>query len=657
MNVKKVARTVFMVILFTLIIISFAFWGLNRNMLTGVQSGVVLAAGSHNIDRDDYKRDFDRLRQQEEQRQRHPVSADELAAQGADVYVLNQLKTQLSLRVILGRLGVKPGMEMMAEELRKVPEFFDEVSGRFDRNKYRSFLNEQHLTDKKVKESVSDGIAMQHLSSALGVGMKPPTILAASEALMVHQNRDVSVLYVTPAMAGAIPAPTDAQLTAFMNENADSMRIRNPETRVLTIARFKLSDVAATVTPTEADIQKIIDFRKTDETVPETRTLVQIAAKDLATAQTVAGRLAKGEDAATVARAVGSSVVTYTDKPKTALPDPKTADAAFALAAGSTSQPIQGSLGYSVVRVVAITPAKLPDLAKLRTAAVDEAKRRAAQMKVTEQANKFEEALNSGTDMVAAAHAAGAHVYTTPPVALNGSTKDGKLPEGVTARVMQEVAALQTNEKSDIIEEAPNSGDYFVVRVDRIIPPFLPALADIKGELTRAWTNRQQVDRMQGKANEIIAKARSGTSLDDLAKQYGGSVSRITGLNRAEGQTLVPKYGQKLVAGAVAAKKGEVFTGDVPPAAGSTGPGTFFVARLDDIHQADPAASAPDGQRLLPQIEQALGDEMEQQLVRSVGQLVTVKSYPDRARNALGLAPLPKAGAETKEKAGGAAKK
>ena len=45
MNVKKVARTVFMVILFTLIIISFAFWGLNRNMLTGVQSGVVLAAG------------------------------------------------------------------------------------------------------------------------------------------------------------------------------------------------------------------------------------------------------------------------------------------------------------------------------------------------------------------------------------------------------------------------------------------------------------------------------------------------------------------------------------------------------------------------------------------------------------------------------------
>ncbi|MEI7931945.1 MAG: peptidyl-prolyl cis-trans isomerase, partial [Alphaproteobacteria bacterium] len=525
----------------------------------------------------------------------------------------------------------------------------------FDRNAYRRVLNENHLTDSKFKENIGSQIALQQMGSTLSAGMKPTAILAAYQALMVHQNRDVSVLYITPAMAGAVPAPTDAQLTAFMTENADKIQV--PETRVLTIARFKLNDVAATVTPTEADIQKIIDFRKSDQTTPETRTLVQISAKDLATAQTIASRLAKGEDAATVARAVGSTVTSYDNKPKTAIPDAKTADAAFALAAGATSQPIQGSLGYSVVRVLSITPAKLPDMAKLRADAITEAKHRAAQMKVTEQANKFEEAINAGTDMVEAARTTGAHVTTTPPVALNGSDKDGHPPEGVTARLMQEVAALQLNEKSDIVEESPNSGDYFVVRVDKINPAALPPLAEVRSKLVPIWTAQEQTKRMQAKATELAGKAREGTSLADLAKQNGGSVTQVTGLNIADAQTLSQKYGQKLVQGAMSTKKGETYTGDAPPAAGQTGPGVFFVARVDEIHQADAAASAPEGQRLLPQIAQALGTEMEDQLVRSSSKLVSVKSYPERARDALGLAPLPKAGAEPKDKAGGAAKK
>ena len=419
MNVKKMLKTVGTVVIFSVLIVGFAFFGMNRNMLSGVQSNTVVAAGSHVVDKVDFKRQFEGARQDASQQPKRQISTEEMAAAGVDVNLLNQLKTTSAMSVVLDHLGVRPGLEMMADEMRKIPQFLNPVSGGFDPDAFKKTLRENDLTVPKFNAMISDQIAFRQLASAVEAGNRPPAILAAYQALMTGQKRDVSVLYITPSMIPAIAPPTDAQLTAFMTSNADQ-GVRIPETRVLTIVRFKLADVLPTVTPTEADIQKLVDFNKDQQATPETRTLVQINAKDQATAQSISTQLMQGKDPDTVAKATGSTVVRLENKPKTAIADPKAADAAFSLAAGQTSGPIQGALGFSVVKVTAITPAKLPDMKALRTAAETQAKQRAAQMKITEQANKFEDAINNGTDMADAARAVGAHVIVTPAVAPNG---------------------------------------------------------------------------------------------------------------------------------------------------------------------------------------------------------------------------------------------
>ncbi len=654
MNVKKTVRTVGMVVIFTLIIISFAFWGMNKNMLTGVQGNTVIASGSHTVDRVDFKREFDQVKQQAEQEQKHPVSVEELVGAGIVDNLVQQLSQRTAISVVLDRLGVRPGLEMMAEEMRKIPDFFDPVSGRFDRASYLKVLSENNLTDNKFKDVMSDQIAFRHMYTAVEAGLRPPTILAAYQSLMVRQKRDVSVLYVTPAMVGAVAPPTDAQLTAFMNENAQ--QIRAPETKILTIVRFKAADVAASVTVSEADIQKIIDFRKDQQTTPETRTIVQIAAKDRATAQTIATRLSQGQEPDVVARAVGSAAVPLENKPKTAIPDAKTADAAFALAEGANSGPIEGGLGFTVIKVIAVTPAKQPNPADLRKAAEAEAHNRAAQMKITEQSNKFEDALNAGKDMAEAAKSVGATVLVTPPIAANGSAKDGRPPAGVSPRLMQEVSQLQANEKSDIVQESPT--EYFIVRVDRVIPPAMPPLAEVRDKLVPVWIARQTQDRLKVKTEELAAKLRQGGVLADVAREAGGTVVHITDLNVHDGQTLAQTYGEPLVRGAISAKKGEYFTGEAPPAAGQTAASLRqFVATLDQIRQPDTATLAPEGQQAMAQIGQATGSELEEQVLRSAGGLIAVKSYPDRARLALGLEPVAPAAPAGKAGVKAAAKK
>ena len=660
MTTKKLVRNVFMVVIFTIIIISFAFFGLESNMFTGAQGNIVAAAGNRVVDREDFKREFEGVKQEASQQERRPISTEELGAQGGDQYVLNSVKSRLATLVLLDRVGVRPSLNMMSNEIRKIPAFFDEVSGNFDTNAYGNWLQERGLNEKKFRELLGAQVAGQHLASVLEAGSKPPATLAAYQALMMRQTRDVSVLYVTPAMVGAVADPTDAQLTAFMNQNAE--RLKTPEQRAMTIVRFDTNQVMASVTPTEQDIQALIDFRKDEQTVPEARSFVQIAVKDKAAAQTVASRLGRGEDAATVARAVGSSIVQYDNKPKTAIPDAKTADAAFALTAGQTSAPIEGALGISVVRLISITPARLPDMAKLRTEAVTEAKRRAAQAKVREQSDKLEEEIENGKDLATAAREVGAQVIVTQPVFANGQTKDGRAQPGITPAIAQEAGQLQVGERSDIKEEKP--GEWFMVRVEQIVPPALPPLAEARTRLIPMWRENELQERREAKVTELAAKVRQGGDIAEVARQAGASVTRLTGISYSDGGPLAQKYTRQLVENALQTKKGEVFTGSGMLQGANAAP-VFFVGRVDDIHQADAAAAAPEGQRVLPQIARAMSDELNETIARRVTQLVPVKTYPDRARAAVDLPPLPVAGAAEKGKdkeagkapAGGAAKK
>ena len=183
-----------------------------------------------------------------------------------------------------------------------------------------------------VLGQVGAGMAQQHWAAGLGGGLRGRRAYSALEAMVDREQRDLGYFQVGVNDVEAPELPSDDQLQAFMQENAD--QLTQPEYRVLSLVRFAPRPQDLDVEVTQEQLQERFEFRRDTLSQPETRTLVQIPAKDQAAATRIAQRLREGEDPAAVARDLGVDPILYEGRPRTAIADRKVAEAAFALAAG-----------------------------------------------------------------------------------------------------------------------------------------------------------------------------------------------------------------------------------------------------------------------------------------------------------------------------------
>src|SRR4051812_43097385 len=124
-------------VLFGLLIISFAVFGIgNRDLLRPRVSNAVVTAGSRAIGPAEYKRAFDGFKSQVEQQVGQPITPELAAANGLDRRVLEGLATREAFAAFEEKIGVRPADKLIASEIQKIPAFFDQVSGRFDKTSY-----------------------------------------------------------------------------------------------------------------------------------------------------------------------------------------------------------------------------------------------------------------------------------------------------------------------------------------------------------------------------------------------------------------------------------------------------------------------------------------------------------------------------------------
>ncbi len=368
-------------------------------------------------------------------------------------------------------MGIIPSDKLIVAEINKIPAFFDQVSGRFDKKAYQQKLGENGLTPAKFEGVMRDEIAQQHVGTGLVAGMRVPRAYTAMGAIYGMESRDIAYFPVEPTSVPQPALPTDAQLTAFMKEN--SAQLTRPEFRVLTVVRFSPQLVGASLPVDEAELKKRFDFRKDTLSTPETRTIVQIPAKDPAAAQQIGQRLAKGEAPAAVAKSLGVEVLTYDSKPKTAIADRKVADAAFRMLPGQMA-PVPGDLGLAVVKVVSVTPGRAVTLDEVRPALEAEIRKDAAAEKVYALTQAYDDAHQGGSTLAESAQKAGVPAVTIGPLTKNGRDQQGQPVQGLTQKLVETAFTLPAGGESEV--EDAGGGEYFAVRVEKI-PAALHAAA------------------------------------------------------------------------------------------------------------------------------------------------------------------------------------
>ena len=606
----------------------------------GARSDAVVTAGAHATTASDYRRIFEQQKTRFEQQSKQPVTNEFLIRNGFDQQLLNEIALDEGEAEMLARIGVVPDHSLIDAQIKQIPVAFDRVTGKFSEKQFEQFLANQGLTPRQVEDDLSDELAQRHFITAIAAGFKAPRAYAALSAIAALQNRDVSY-FVLDTQAVVQPAvPTDAQLNAFMKAHA--AQLMRPEMRVVTLARFSAAALAPTVTVSPADIQKEFDFRKDSLSTPETRDIIQIPVKSAADGTQAAQRLARGEDPAAIAKSFGAEPVIYAAKPQSAIADGKIAQAAFSLHEGQVSGPVQGDLGLAALKVTRVSPAKIATLDAVKAKIETDLKAKAAQKAAYELSQKFDDARQAGANVADAAKKAGVATMAVGPFTADGRDILGKPDPLVTDKMAKSAFAMRAGEDSDIQDAGP--GEYYALKVEKVIAPALPTLDEIRAPLTQAYVRDQLVLALRAKSDALMAMIRGGKSMDEVAATVGAKVVRQQGMQVINARQYQP-LGREFLSAIFGQKTGEVF------AAGA--PNGVFIARLDGIRPGDIQTTA----RFLETIRQRASQDYLHDIVdatKSAAQRsVKVNINLNLARQTMGVDPATIATSGTKG-AGGA---
>jgi len=552
--------------------------GSQMDVLANLGPRHVVSAGDRNLGQAEFRTELDQIREQAQQQAGRALDFEELIGEGGLRQYLEQKSQQLGFLSWAWNAGIRPGKELVLRQIRQAPGFFDSVTGRFSEEQYQSKLAENNATPEMFEAQLRDQYSTQHYGAALGAGMRLPRIYGAILASQALETRDARWFTVTQAMAGAAGAPTDAQLTAFMAENAAQLRL--PESRTASVVLFD-DGAAPAAEVTEARILERFNFRRDALSLPERRTFVTLTAPNRAAADRIAAALRAGQTPADVARSNGIQPAEYADTPRSALGDQAVAAAVFGLAANEVSAPVQAGVGFVVAKVTGIQPGRSATLADVRDQVVAELRAEDARAAVYRRVEAYEKARQEGKTLDVAVREVGARIIQIPAVRQDGKLRNGQdINPPLPPQLLQTIWGLGEGAESEVVDMG--QGQYFVVRVDDVMPAALPPLAGIREPLARQWTLRENARLLNARASALAARLRGGEDLAAVAASVGAPLQTGTGLSRQS----VEQNGQGVIAGVFTSGRGEPFSQQ-------NSESTYVIGRTERITPAVPALAAP----------------------------------------------------------------
>ena len=556
---RAFAKSPFAAVLMGLLIVSFGIWGV-RDVFHMRISDAVVKAGAREINSADFKQRFQQQLKQVQEQAGQQVTLDQAVQTGVVQQTLEDMATEEAVLESIRRSGVHAPDKLVLEQLRKIPAFFNPVTGAFDENSYEQLLGQHNLTPLQFQEDLRDQLDTLHFTLGMSAGLTVPLTYAVMFAGLDQQSRAGDAFVLDPRAQPVPPKPTDAQLNQFIKAHAD--RLNQPETRNVTLVRISASDLAKSLHPSEADVQKMFDLQKTKLTTPERRSFVQITAKDPGQARQIAARLQKGEDASAVAKSYGTKPISYADAPLVTISDQAVGKAVFALQPGQVSGPIQGGFGISVAKLVSITPGKPATLEEARPQIEKDLNDKASKDAAYDQSEKYSDAHAKGLTMDAAVKASGAKIFPIPvPIRADGKMPDGRQLPSLNEKMLKDAFSTPQGGETDITDLG--QGEYYAIRVDKVTPAHIPGLEEIRPQITQAYMTNAIIEAMKAKAEALLARVKKGEPIAMVAASAGAKLQHLE-MTRASAQQQQQVLGAQLLSELFNAKAGDAFAAGMP---------------------------------------------------------------------------------------------
>lgn len=506
-------------ILFALLVVSFAVWGIPHDFLGGGGSHLA-RVGSTAISQQEYQRAFQRELNRRSQDGKR-MSTEEARRLGLDRYVLKSLVTQASVQQHAQGLGLALPDEAIVEELRNDKELQGR-DGQFSRPRFEALLEENNLSEAGFFQILRNDKLRDQIVSAMQTATVVPPVMLDLQNDFLEETRVIEHTTIKPEKVAAPADPDDAKLKETYDRNLPAFT--TPELRKLALLVLSIDELKKSLTITDDEIKTAYEATKHTYEVPEKRRLAQITFKDKAAAEAAKKEIDGGKSFVDAGKDAG---LKETDldlglKAKSELIEPKVADAAFAVKKDEVTQVIDSAFGPVLLRVMDIVPGKISTLDEVKDKVRDVLAGEKASATIQEKTDHIEEARNAGKTLKEIAEQEKLTFVEGETDAANRGA-DGKevftFPDAVS--VVRYAFTLQQGAETAAVDLAGGSG-YAWTNLEAVIPPAPKPLETVKDQVKTFYLEQERLNEISKLASQLVERANKGEEMVAIAADAGG---------------------------------------------------------------------------------------------------------------------------------------
>lgn len=613
-KLRGIVAKIFVFVLFGLLILSFAVWGIGDMLRQGGDAPVVAEVGDQQIEEATYRRELSETMSLLSRRIGDQVTLEMAQALGLPRQVLQRLVTDKLITAEAEARGLIVTDEQVRDAIFRNPNFRG-ADGRFDRARFEQTLFQARISEAAYIADLRDQLLQQQLSVALGAAVEPPELLVETLYRRQAERRRADWLALPVAAQPEVELPAEEVLREYYEANKDAFMA--PAYRELSYLWLQPEDLFDEVAVDEAALREEYESNPEAYLEPERRTVEQAVYDGEEAAEAAYQRIQGGEDyAAVVQETTGGAPVPLGTVTRGGLPT-ALRDAAFGSDAPGVVAPVESAFGWHLMRIAEIEAGEQAGFEEVRPEIEQALKRRQAVDALVSIVNQLDDELAGGATLEEAAQKLAVELKRIPAISRQGQAPDGTAVEPLPQpeRFLTQAFETPVGEQSLVLET--DQGGYFLVRVEGETPARPRPFEAVRDQVAARWQQEQKQEAAWARADEIQARLQEGQTLSKVAGDQG--------LQLVEGEPLrrdAEQPSQALVQALFEAEAGASVVAEGPE-----GP---IVAVLREVQEADPAEAPQELASIRENLTQRLRGDVFDLYLRALEQRHGVRLYQDR---------------------------
>lgn len=521
-----------------IIVIPFAFWGVNE-YFAGGEEVVVATVGDAEIQQVEYRRALENRRAQLRRIMGESFQPEIANSPEFRRGVLEDLISQRLLDQHADDQGYRVGDELLAQRIRSNPRF--QQDSRFSPEVYRGAVAQMGLTEAGFEARMRSQLVLEQIRAGIEESAFVTEDQRARLLQQLLQERRFDFAVLAAQGFVEVVEVSDAEIEREYDENSE--RYRTPERLKVEYVELSVDDLASSISVTEEELQEAYQQKKERFTTEPVRRAshILIETGSDASEEGVRNARSKAEDLLDELRS-GSD---FAELAKEHSDDPGSAseggdlgriepgsmvepfeNALFALEEeGELTDPVRTRFGYHIIKLTEYEPAEIKPLEEVREQLLEEERARQAEALFLDRAEDFRNiSYEQPQSLEPVADQLDLEIQQSDWFTRNDGT-------GIAANPKVREAAFS----EDVYTEGLNSEaielDISTLVVARRLdhePTSVKPLSEVRSEIEARLKRRKAEDRVASLGPEIVQELESGTDWQEIVDEYGLSPETVS---------------------------------------------------------------------------------------------------------------------------------